>query len=223
MIKRNRILFLGVLLLVLLSGGCGGGKRDQTATATPTAIPFTVILPTDTPVAPGGEAVAEPTAVVTSTQPTLMPTPTLAAPVGVLNAPKTGGEAGGAWTLVDLRYGLHADRLRIVWEMAEPGQTVPEYRAVEVDNIAAPTASGETADLGVARIDILLNNVKPTQTLQANLPIDFEENPVATKLIRYPTADERRLGFSVGLSQPARFEVHELSGPVRVVLDVFFP
>jgi hypothetical protein len=226
MINKHRVLLLGLLLMLLFSSGCGGRGRDEAATPTATAIPFTVILPTDTVPAPEIEepdAALAATAVVTTTQVPASPVPTLAAPVGVLNVPKTGGEEAGRWTLVDLRYGLHADRLRIVWEFAEPGQVVPKYRAVEVDNAAAPPTGGDVTGLGVARIDLLLNGVQPAADLGAKLPIEFEENPVVTRMVRYPTADETRLGFSIGLLQPVKFEVYELSAPVRIVLDVLYP
>ncbi len=225
MINERRALLLVLLLVGLFSSSCGG-ERDETATPPATAIPFTVILPTDTVPAPEvQEPDADPvtTAVVTATQIPATPAPTLAVPTGVLNVPKTGGEEGGRWTLVDLRHGLHADRLRIVWEFAEPGQAVPRYRAVEVDNAAAPPTTGDVTGLGVARVDLLLNGVQAAVELDATLPSEFEENPVATRLVHYPTADETRLGFSIGLLQPAQFEVYELSGPVRIVLDVLYP
>jgi hypothetical protein len=226
MINEKRALLLTFLLLLCLGSGCGARERNEMATPTATAIPFTVILPTNTVPPPETEEPdAEPatTAVVTTTQVPATSVPTLAAPVGVLNVPKTGGEDGGRWTLVDLRYGLHADRLRIVWEFAEPGQVVPKYRAVEVDNAAAPPTTGDVTGLGVARIDLLLNGVQSAAELDAKVPIEFEENPGVTRMVRYPTADETRLGFSIGLLQPVKFEVYELSAPVRIVLDVLYP
>ena len=53
-----------------------------------------------------------------------------------------GGVLGGAWNLADLRYGLHPDRVQIVWEIAEPGDHVPAFQVAQVDNAAFPFPTG---------------------------------------------------------------------------------
>jgi len=187
-----------------------------------TPIPFTVIQPTETrrPELPAEEAA---TSVVTAT-PGVTPSPTLPLPTGVFNDPQVGGKVGEIWTLADLRYGVHEDRLRLVLEMRETGETFPKYRVVEVSNAEVPFPEPTDADWGVARIDILVSDLYAQEmALGELLPIELSDDPVVTRIGRYPTADDAILGLSLGLKVPTLYEVYELRDPVRLVIDVPYP
>jgi len=220
----HRRFFIVVLNLVLLlvTGGCRSSTSErELLEPTVTPIPFTVIQPTFTPL-PAPDDGEAPT--VQATMPAATPSPTLPAPAGVLNVPQVGGELGQIWNLADLRYGLHEDRLRLVLEMQESGATTPRYRVVEVSNAASPFPGETDVDWGQARIDIMVSDLYARNTSIAEmLPMEFSDNPVILRIGHYPTADDALFGLSIGLKEPAEYEVYQLAEPVRIVIDVFYP
>jgi hypothetical protein len=218
---RVFIVWLGFVLVLLLSGCRSGAPADPNAEPTMTPIPFTVIQPTPTVqiALEGGE---DATAPAPTTGPT--PSPTLPAPSGVLNVPKVGGALGQIWNLADVRVGAHEDRLRLVLEMQESGDTAPKYRVVEVSNAASPFPGTTDAEWGAARIDLLVSDLYARDiSLSEILPMEFTDDPVVTRIGRYPTADDALFGLSIGLSEPTEYEVYELAEPVRVVVDILYP
>ena len=97
----------------------------------PTYTPY----PTYTSAPPAPTYTPYPTLTPQPATPTSTPTPDYSA---YLNVVRQGGRLGTIWNLADVRYHLHPDRLRVVWEMAEPGDHVPLFEVVEVDNAADP-------------------------------------------------------------------------------------
>ncbi len=218
----KRWLHIGGFLLLFALVLCSGCKSPDAASegGTPTVTPLSLaeIVGTETPAA--ALVTSEPTLPLTVT----LPTPTLAAPSGVLDAPRTGGALGELWHLADFRYGAHGDHLRVVWELAERRQSLPKYRVVEVDNAAQTFPGGADQGWGVARIDVVFSAVYAGDyPLASFLPVELGEDPVVTRLGSYPTDDAALLGFSIGLAQPARYEIYELTDPVRLVIDVLYP
>jgi hypothetical protein len=131
---------------------------------------------------------------------------------------------GQIWSLADFRYAFHKDRLRLVWEMAEPGATVPHYLVVEVDNAATPFPTGYDPAWGAARIDLWVSDLYAYDfPLGDVLPATLPGNPAAVRLGLYPLFDDSLLGFSIGLHDPMQYEVYELTDPVRIVIDVLYP
>jgi hypothetical protein len=134
---------------------------------------------------------------------------------------RQGGSLGKIWNLADVRYHLHPDRLRVVWEMAEPGDHTPLFRVVEVDNAADPFPLGHDPSWGAARIDLVMSDVYAYDLpLSQRLPFIPPDNPVVTRIGLYPTFSDAHLGFSIGLKKPSPYEVYELTNPVRIVIDV---
>ncbi|MBN1261071.1 MAG: hypothetical protein JXB35_10360 [Anaerolineae bacterium] len=219
----------GVLCGMLLSGlaiGCTSkavieepGAPTATSLPTSTPTPLVLILTTATP-APGP-----------STQgatPGAPPAPLTPAPISApapfkLGETYEGGALGKIWNLAELRYAFHADRLRLVWEMAEPGATVPKYQVTEVDNATSPFPSGYDPAWGSARIDLVLSDVYARDGQLPALPIGLAANPAATQIGIYPTYDDARLGFSIGLHRAVPFTVYQLTDPVRIVIDIVYP
>jgi hypothetical protein len=119
---------------------------------------------------------------------------------------------------------VHPDRIRVVWEMAERRDTVPYAEIVEVDNLKTPfPRRGALIDpsWGTARIDIMISDVSAMGLpLNEMLPITLPENAVVTKIGIHPTFDDAILGFSIGLREPAAYQVFTLTDPVRIVVDV---
>jgi hypothetical protein len=136
---------------------------------------------------------------------------------------RQGGELGSVWTLADVRYGVHPDRLRVVVEMAEPRDHVPLYKVVEVDNAAGPFPTGHDPSWGAARIDLVVSDLYAydSSAFEA-LPLEPGDNPGVTRIGHYPTFDDSSLGFSIGLKAVSAYEVHELTDPVRIVIDVLW-
>ena len=204
---------LFVLALPLLAA-CGGTLEvdiERTATvrepprATPTAwTPAPTV--TASPVKP---------------TPTKTPTP---APADYLNQKQDGGKLGDVWNLADLRYGLHSDRVQVVWEMDELRDHVPYYEAVEVDNASYPFPTGHDPAWGDARIDLVISDLyaRDAPALDA-LPVVLADDPLVTRIGSYPTFSDAHLGFSIGLKEPAAYAVYELTDPVRIVIAVFYP
>lgn len=221
MLKR----WLSVALLlagVILLAGCKSEEGTLTPTVhlepTTTAVPF-IIIPTPTSTAPA-VVTPEEDAGETPQAPPSTPIPG-GGPVG---ESQEGGALGSIWSLANVRYGVHEDRLRVVLEMAEPGSNVPKYRVVEVDNAATPFPTGHDPEWGAARLDVVISDLYARDyPLSERLPMTLEDDPVVTQIGQYPTFDDALLGFSIGLSSPATFEVHELTDPVRIVIDVLYP
>ncbi|MFQ5855349.1 MAG: hypothetical protein ACE5LU_06890 [Anaerolineae bacterium] len=145
-------------------------------------------------------------------------------PKAYLDLPQQIGELGDAWTLSDIRVGTHPRMVRIVWEMAEDRKTVPLTEIVEVDNTkTAFPRRGSLLDpsWGAARIDVMISDCYAYgMPLNDLLPITLPGNSIVTKVGLHPTFDDALLGFSIGLSQPAGYEIYALTDPVRIVIDV---
>ena len=183
-------------------------------TATPIPIPAPFSTETPTPVEEAPVDVAVPT-------PTATPQTESSYPVGLS---QEGGALGQIWSLADFRYAFHKDRLRLVWEMAEAGATVPHYLVVEVDNAATPFPTGYDPAWGAARIDLWVSDLYAYDfPLGDVLPVILPGNPAAARLGLYPLFDDSLLGFSIGLHSPMQYEVYELTDPVRIVIDVLYP
>lgn len=187
-----------------------------------------VVLPpaaVASPVPPTSEP-ATPTLVPASPAPTYTPSPPAPEPTSTqayLGVVRKGGELGGVWTLADLRYGVHPDRLRVVVEMVEPRDGVPLYQVVEVDNAAEPFPTGHDPSWGVARIDLVVSDLYAYNSpVFEALPIVPTDNPTVTRIGHYPTFDDSSLGFSIGLAAVSAYEVYELTDPVRIVIDVLW-
>jgi hypothetical protein len=165
---------------------------------------------------------------VAPTSPALTSTPSPQAPAPTttetyLGVMRQGGRLGGVWNLADVRYGVHPDRLRVVVEMVEPRDHVPLYKVVEVDNAAEPFPAGHDPSWGTARIDLVVSDLYAydSPAFEA-LPIAPVDNPTVTRFGHYPTFDDSSLGLSIGLKVVSAYEVHELTDPVRIVIDVLW-
>ncbi|HUV88905.1 MAG TPA: hypothetical protein VMY80_04570 [Anaerolineae bacterium] len=122
-----------------------------------------------------------------------------------------------------MRYGLHPDRVQIVWEMVEPGDHVPEFQVVEVDNVASPFPTGHDPSWGAARIDLVVTDLYAYDSPAIQqLPFILPDNPLVTRIGVYPTFSDSHLGFSIGLREPAAYEVYELADPTRIVIAVLY-
>jgi hypothetical protein len=169
---------------------------------------------------------ATPSVAPTSPALTSTPSPQAPAPTSTetyLGVVRQGGELGGVWNLADLRYGVHADRLRVVVEMAEPRGHVPLYKVVEVDNATERFPTGHDPSWGVARIDLVVSDLYAYDSpVFEALPLEPTDNPRVTRVGHYPTFDDSSLGFSIGLEAVSEYEVHELTDPVRIVIDVLW-
>ena len=191
---------------------------------TPTGSPTPFVWPTPSPTVPLQTRRPSPTptsSVPTDTpEPTYTPTPTESPHLGV---ERLGGTLGRLWSLADVRVGIHADSVRVVFEVVEAGDRVPLYRAVEVDNEANPFPGGHDPTWGAARIDLFINDLYAYgYPLDEELPIELADDPLVNRVGSYPTYDGALLGFSIGLREPAAYEVHELTNPVRIVVDVLY-
>lgn len=189
-------------------------------TATPRAATPMPRPPTRTPRPP--TATVRP-ATPTSLAPPEAPIPTIG-PEVYLDITQQVGSSGDVWTLADIRVGLHPERVRIVWEMGERRDTAPLTEIVEVDNTqTAFPRRGSLLDpsWGVARIDVMLHDCYAYGVpLDDMLPITIPDSQLVTKVGVHPTFDDARLGFSIGLSKPAAYEIFTLTDPVRIVIDV---
>ncbi len=218
--KRLAVL---VPLLILLLPACSPPTPEVieetivvyvTQPPLPTYTPY----PTYTPVPPAPTY----TPYLTPTPQAVAPTSTLTPdPSAYLGVARQGGRLGTIWNLADVRYNSHPDRLRVVWEMAEPGDHVPLFEVVEVDNIADPFPLGHDPSWGAARIDLVMSDVYAYDfPLSQRLPFIPPDNPHVTRIDLYPTFSDAHLGFSIGLKKPSAYEVYELKNPVRIVIDV---
>ena len=213
---------LAVLALILLSA-CSQPtpeviKETVVVHVTQQALPTHTPYPTYTPAPPAPTYTPYPTLTPQPATPTNTPPPDSSAYLGVV---RQGGRLGTIWNLADVRYHLHPDRLRVVWEMAEPGDHVPLFEVVEVDNAADPFPLGHDPSWGAARIDLVMSDVYAYDfPLSQRLPFVPPDNPQATRIGLHPTFSDAHLGFSIGLKEPSAYEVHELTDPVRIVIDV---
>jgi hypothetical protein len=230
---KKTVLFF---LLAGLTALAGCKSHPQTPTPTITAAETAIPTQRSTPVTPTPTQSAVPTptptltpsVVVSATHtlppptkaPTRTPTPT---PSGHLGVTQQGGKLGQTWNLATMRYGLHSNYLRVVWEMAEAGKHVPFFEVVEVDNAADPFPTGHDASWGAARIDLVVSDLYAYDFPLGNrLPIVPPDNPRVTRIGLYPTYSDSQLGFSIGLKAPSAYKVYELTNPVRIVIDVFY-
>ena len=190
-----------------LGGGVGPSPTpDRTATESISQSTPTASLP--------ATATPPPQAVV----PTSAPTQDSSTYLGVQHQ---GGVLGQVWYLADVRSASHPDRLQVVLEMAEPGDHVPQFKVVEVDNAISPFPTGHDPAWGAARIDVVVSDLYAYDfPLDQRLPIILEDNPQVTRIGFYPTFSDSELGFSIGLKTPSRYEVHTLADPVRIVIVV---
>lgn len=145
-------------------------------------------------------------------------------PRAYLDVSQQVGSLGDTWTLSDIRLGIHPQRVRIVWEMAENRNGTPLAEIVEVDNTTtAFPRRGALLDpsWGAARIDIMISDCYAYEfPLNERLPIIPPDGSPVTKIGLHPTFDDAVLGFSIGLTEPAAYEVFTLTDPVRIVIDV---
>jgi hypothetical protein len=134
-----------------------------------------------------------------------------------------GGKLGKLWNLADVRYALQEDRVRLVVEMVEPGDHVPRFEVVEVDNEDSPFPGGHDPSWGAARIDLQVSDLYAYDSpAYEALPFVPPDNPRLTRIGRFPTYADSILGFSIGLKEVSAYEVHELTDPVRIVIDVLW-
>jgi hypothetical protein len=205
-----------LLALILPAAGCTCALKKPVPTAT--------VALTSTPL-PTATQAAQPTA-ISPTSPPPSPTvePTDQPGSDHLGMKKQGGALGGTWTLVDVRVGAHEDRFRVAIEMTEPRDHAPFYEAIEVDNAAVPFPTGHDPAWGAARIDLIVSDLYLFEfPVSERLPIVAPENPVVTRVDRYPTESDAHIGFSIGLREPAAYEAYYLTEPVRIVIDVLYP
>ena len=224
------------LILVLLLPACSQPtpqvvKETVVVYVTQQALPTYTPYPTYTPAPPAPTYTPYPTPTPQPATPTSTPTPQPPTPTSTplpesstyLGVARQGGRLGKIWNLADVRYHLHPDRLRVVWEMAEPGDHVPLFEVVEVDNAADPFPLGHDPSWGAARIDLVMSDVYAYDfPLSQRLPIIPPDNPQVTRIGLYPTFSDAHLGFSIGLKKPSAYEVYALKDPVRIVIDVPF-
>lgn len=135
-----------------------------------------------------------------------------------------GGTLGTIWSLDDIRYAQRSDRFRLVLKMEETAASVPYYTAELTDESMEPFPGTPEPTWGRLRIDVVLSDVYAYEyPLVDRLPIELQDNPIVNAVSQLPTYDDARLGFSIWLKGPARFEVHELTSPGRIVVDVLYP
>lgn len=223
---RTRILFfigLVLLLLSLLGFVLLLTRSAPRETLTHIGSEEDLVRPTITPSPP------LPSPSIVTIAPSLTPssspppgTPTQE-PSPYLNVTRQGGILGNVWNLADIRYGLHPDRLRVVWEMSELRDQIPRFEIVEVDNTSFPFPTGHDPSWGAARIDLVVSDLYARNSpLIERLPLTPPDNRLVTRIGLYPTFSDSQLGFSIGLKTPAAYEVYELTDPVRVVIDVLY-
>lgn len=201
----HRVAFF-ILIAIVFVTACAQQPTPAPATPTellPEAPPELTPAITFTP--------EQPAATAATNTPARTPAPNASTPTTVASEGTTGGQVGQTWTLADLRYGVQDGRLRVVWEMAETGERAPRYDVRQVE-----TESG-------TRIEVVLVDVSAAEVpLDETLPVEPAGVPTATRIDRLPTSDDASLGFVIELEAPAQYEVAELTGPVRVVVDVVY-
>ena len=225
--KILRTLLVIVILLLVVS--CKRSAVPPVSTdviplegdATVTPIP----LPDD-----AGDQTADPPAVTEEPPTEIAPTETVMAPEPPQTPPAVlfplveSGVLGEVWTLSDVRYGFHDGLLRVVVEIAEPRSSTPFYTLKEVDNAVVPFPSGADASWGAARIDLVISDLYAYDaTVTTKFPLIPGDNPSVIKIGQYPTYDDARFGFSIGLKAPSAYKIYELTSPVRIVIDIQYP
>jgi hypothetical protein len=183
----------------------------------------TIPTPTATATASARPTVTQrPSPTSTATVTVASPTPTLE-PAAYLDLLQEGGKLGKLWNLADVRYALQADRVRLVVEMVEAGDHVPRFEVVEVDNEDSPFPGGHDPSWGAARIAPQVSDLYAYDSpAYEALPFVPPDNPRLTRIGRFPTYADSILGFSIGLKEVSAYEVHELTDPVRIVIDVLW-
>lgn len=192
---------------------------------TPTPRPPTATPRPDTPTPRPPTATPRPASPTPTSPPA---TPESSAPTvpadAYLNVPQKVGSSGDTWILADIRVGMHPQKVRVVWEMAEKRDHAPLTEIEEVDNTkAAFPRRGGLLDpsWGAARIDVMISDCYAYGVpLNDRLPITVPDTPLITKIGLHPTFDDALLGFSIGLAEPAPYEIYTLTDPVRIVVDV---
>ncbi|MEA3375376.1 MAG: hypothetical protein U9R72_04160 [Chloroflexota bacterium] len=216
-LPKSGRLIVSVLLVTLLAA-CRAQQTPEPlppeAQSSPTA--SVSILPTPTPTR--GES---PLAAPTST-PGESPLETPAARTSERRV--EGGTLGSIWNLAALRYAEHPDCFRLTLEMAEARATAPFHTVTLTDEETQPFPGTRDPAWGSVRIDLVVSDLYAYDyPLGDQLPIRVEGNPVVTAVSRLPLYDDALLGFSIWLESRADFEVHELTGPVRIAVDVLYP
>ena len=212
------ILVASLLLAPLLLAACrapdtAGLPSPQPPTATPGETPSKSPIST-----PGESPVETPTPGAPATTEAPSPTPE---PSGQR---VEGGTLGGVWNLAAMRCGKHPNRFRLVLEMAETRGTVPYYTATLTDEATEPFPGERDPAWGSVRIDLVVSDLYAYDyPLGDRLPIEVEDNPVVTAVAMLPLFDDALLGFSIWLASSAAFEVHELTDPARLAVDVVYP
>lgn len=209
-----------VLLLLALVGCAPAATPDlptPDAEPSPTGTDALQATPTPTPTEVPTETLVPVTATPTAAE---APSPTPEFPERRIE----GGTLGDIWNLAALRYAEHADRFRLVLEMEEARTTAPYYVATLTDEAVQPFPSERDPAWGTVRIDLVVSDLYAYDyPLGDRLPIEVEDAPLVTAVTQFPTFDDALLGFSIWLKSPADFEVHELTDPVRLAVDVLCP
>jgi len=130
---------------------------------------------------------------------------------------KSGGVAGAAATVYDIRIAHHDgyDRLVIGFPTAN---AMPQYQLTrQATSTFLRDASGQPVSLdGSARIRAVLRNAD----IAPGAPTDLKPELPAIREVAQIGNFERVVSYGVGLATPACFRVLELSGPTRLVIDV---
>ncbi|HEV2012282.1 MAG TPA: hypothetical protein VGR77_00130 [Candidatus Dormibacteraeota bacterium] len=133
---------------------------------------------------------------------------------------KSGGVAGAAGTVYDVRVAHHDgyDRLVIGFPTAN---TMPQYQLTQQATAHfVRDASGQPVTLnGSAGLRVVLRNTD----IVNGAPSDLKPSLPAIREVTRIGDFERVVSYGVGLATPACFRVLELSGPTRLVIDVQTP
>jgi hypothetical protein len=133
---------------------------------------------------------------------------------------KSGGVAGAAGTVYDVRVAHHDgyDRLVIGFPTAN---TMPQYQLTQQATAHfVRDASGQPVTLdGSAGIRVVLRNTD----IVNGAPSDLKPSLPAIREVAQIGDFERVASYGVGLAAPACFRILELSGPTRLVIDVQTP
>jgi len=133
---------------------------------------------------------------------------------------KSGGVAGAAGTVSDIRTGQHDGYDRLVIGFAT-SNTMPQYQLTQqATSTFVRDASGQPVTLqGSAAIRAVLRNTD----IAGWVPSDLKPALPAIREVANIGNFERVVSYGVGLAHPACFRVLELSGPTRLVIDVATP
>ncbi|TMD45974.1 MAG: hypothetical protein E6I86_13625 [Chloroflexi bacterium] len=133
---------------------------------------------------------------------------------------KSGGVAGAAATVYDIRIAHHDgyDRLVIGFPTSN---AMPEYQLTrQATSTFLRDASGQPVSLdGSAGIRAVLRNAD----IAPGAPTDLKPELPSIREVAQIGNFERVVSYGVGLATPACFRVLELSGPTRLVIDVETP